>query len=112
MKKNNDSDILRKADKLVSVDRQKMYGHPYNNFTDIANIASAITGKYYTALDCVDILIATKLAREKNKHGDDNLIDTAGYIKVKAMIIEKMNKKITNKLLSVIKIMKNKKRRK
>lgn len=74
--------VLRIADDLVSNDRQKQYGHPAQNFRDIALIASAITGKDFTAEDCVKILIATKLGRLKFQFKTDSLVDLAGYVKV------------------------------
>lgn len=80
--------VLEEADKLVSEDRQKQYGHPVSNWNHVASIASSILKKNLTAEDCVVILLATKLSREIFKTKRDNLVDAAGYIKIWNMLKE------------------------
>jgi len=80
--------VLTEADALVNGDRQADYDTPKRNFERIAIIASQMTGKELTAVDCVKVLIATKLAREAFKHKRDNLVDAAGYIEVLDKVIE------------------------
>lgn len=79
--------ILIEAEKLVNGDRQSDYDSPKSNFDRIAKIASVMCNKELTAIDCVNVLIATKLAREAFKHKRDNIVDAAGYLEVKERII-------------------------
>lgn len=74
--------ILLKAENLVNGARQEMYADPIINFARISNIASAITGKMLSPVDCCNVMIAVKLAREIHKHTTDNLVDCAGYIEI------------------------------
>lgn len=71
--------ILEEANMITSQDRQKDYGNPKENFEHIAEVASAITGKNFSAKEIVFVLIATKLCREKHKPKRDNRVDLAGY---------------------------------
>jgi len=88
--------ILEEADKLVNEDRQKQYGHPYDNWNHIASIASAILKKPHTAEECIVVLLATKLSREIFKTKRDNLIDAAGYLKIWD-IVKTMSKHDSNR---------------
>lgn len=80
--------ILQEADKIVKGDRQADYGDTVANFKHIANIASAIRQKQFTAEDCCVVLMAVKLAREQFKHKRDNLVDLAGYTEILNQIKE------------------------
>ncbi len=71
--------ILEQANKITSKNRQEDYGDPKDSCERIAKIASAILDKKISAKEVVIILIALKLAREQNKHKEDNLVDLAGY---------------------------------
>lgn len=88
-----DLTILEEANSLVNGARQEAYGHPYDNFKDIATIVSAMTGKTFTALDCVDMLIATKISREKTAFKRDNYVDAAGYFQVRYMVMSEMRRR-------------------
>ena len=81
--------VLEEADHIVSVDRQKDYGHPYDDYTKVAKIASVIFGIEATAEQCAMFMIGVKMSRQLNKHKRDNLVDMAGYVKVLDMIIER-----------------------
>lgn len=81
--------VLEEADKLVSNDRQKDYGHPFDDYTKVAKFASVIFGKEVTAEQCAMFMIGVKMSRQLNKHKRDNLVDMAGYVKVLEMIIER-----------------------
>ena len=74
--------ILLKAENIVNGERQADYSDPVQNFTDIAQMATFLTKKELTAEDCCNVLIAVKLARERFKHKEDNLIDLAGYTEI------------------------------
>lgn len=81
--------VLSEADVLVSGDRRGTYGHPLQNFSTIAEIATPMLrvrgtlglGQKLTAQDIALIMIAVKLGRESFKPKRDNLVDAAGYIK-------------------------------
>lgn len=83
--------ILKETDDLVSLDRQQQYGHPTENFKDIAKIASAVLGVEMTAEECVVVMVAVKLGRLKFKYKHDSIVDLAGYLKVWDMIKEEEN---------------------
>lgn len=74
--------ILQEADKIVNGDRQADYSDPVENFTHIAEIASAILREDITASDCCVVMMAVKIAREQYKHKRDNLVDLAGYTEI------------------------------
>ena len=80
--------ILQEANSIVRGDRQADYGDTVANFKHIANIASAIRKKEFTAEDCCVVLMAVKLAREQFKHKRDNLVDLAGYTEILNQIKE------------------------
>lgn len=81
--------VLEEADKIVSIDRQQDYGHPYDDYTKVAKIASVIFDKEVTPEQCAMFMIGVKISRQLNKHKRDNLVDMAGYVKVLEMIIQK-----------------------
>ena len=78
--------ILTEANRLVAGDRQSQYGHPHENFTDIAEIASALINKKLTAIECAYVMLAVKLGRLKYQYKHDSIVDAAGYLKVIDMI--------------------------
>lgn len=84
------SSILKEAFDLVNGDRQSQYGDPIKNWTETAEIASALTGIKLTAKTCVLVLIATKLARERFKHKHDTVVDIAGYLEIYNRICEEV----------------------
>jgi hypothetical protein len=73
------TNILEEANVSTSTERMKDYGHPSENMSHIAMIASAILGREISYEDVVVIMIATKLSRQMNRHKRDNLVDLAGY---------------------------------
>jgi hypothetical protein len=79
MEQGSPETILQEAQRLVTSDRNEAYDHPYDNFTRIAQIWSAILGikvSYRQVALCMD---GVKLAREAYKSKRDNRIDGAGY---------------------------------
>lgn len=84
--------ICQEADRLVSGDRQKDYGHPFDNFVQVANLFTAFLGdkltKPVTAEEASLLLVLLKVAREHNAPKRDNRVDIAGYAKVLDMVIE------------------------
>ena len=75
--------ILTEAQKIVCKDREKQYGSPEDSFTQIAELWNAYLYPGQTpslqAKDVGMMMILLKVARQSNKHKEDNLIDIAGY---------------------------------
>jgi hypothetical protein len=77
--------LLAEAMKITAVDRNKAYGNPEDNFSNIANLWNA----YFTAqgiLTCItscdvaNLMILMKVARLSTNLGHrDSLLDIAGY---------------------------------
>ena len=87
--------ILDEAKKITSGDRMKQYGHPKDNFEDVAAFWTAHINMLYVnrpnfvilkAKDVAIMMSLFKLAREKSGHKRDNLVDAAGYIRNIAQI--------------------------
>ena len=71
--------ILQEAQRLVYGDRNKDYGHPYEDFSRQAKLWSVILGVDVTPRQIGLCHIATKIARELNRPKRDNIVDIAGY---------------------------------
>jgi len=82
--------VLEIANELTGGDRQKDYGHPRDNFQKIADLWAGYKGLNYkyTPEDVAMMMILVKVARQKNKPKNDNLIDIAGYARTAEMINE------------------------
>lgn len=78
--------ILLEAHKLVHGDRQKTYGHPLDNWTDIAERWGRRIGEKLTAEQAILCMIDLKLARQDFMHNDDNIRDIAGYCEVLSLV--------------------------
>jgi hypothetical protein len=72
----------------VVKERQKSYGHPFEDFSRSAGMASALGFRFLTPQgelrtlepqDIAHIQILVKLSREVNCHKDDNYVDIKGY---------------------------------
>jgi len=90
----NPETVCQEADRLVSGDRQEQYGHPWVNFTRIAELATPLLkhklkpGCFLEPKDVAFFLIALKLARELNGHKRDSIVDAIGYLKILDMLEE------------------------
>jgi hypothetical protein len=73
--------ILTLAEEITSTERIKSYGHPPDNFTDIAAMWSVILKCKVTPQQVGLCNIASKICREIYKPKRDNLVDIAGYAK-------------------------------
>lgn len=79
---------LLTAHGLIHGDRQHAYGHPLDDFAKTAAMWTArLRGRGLLAPgvelqpeDVAWMMVDVKWSRECNGHGDDNLIDAAGYI--------------------------------
>lgn len=80
--------ILQEAQRLVHGDRQADYGHPLDNFSDIARGWEVLIGAPVSAEVAVQCMIWLKLCREKHRPKRDNRTDGAGYFEVLDMCIE------------------------
>ena len=74
-----DASIAHEAVAAVTGPRQKDYAHPKVNFQRIANLWSIILDVDITPEQVALCMIATKVAREMNRHTRDNLVDIVGY---------------------------------
>ena len=78
--------VLEEAGKIVSTDRNRAYGHPYDNFARTgvmwSQILAAAEHRAGTPIPPRVVglmMIALKIDREANQHKDDNLVDICGY---------------------------------
>jgi hypothetical protein len=81
--------VLQEADRIVASDRNSDYGHPYEDFSRTAGMASAMFGFPVTPEQVGLFMVCIKLSRECHKHKRDNLVDLAGYAKTVAMVHER-----------------------
>lgn len=75
--------ILEQANLIVnerSEEKDRKYGPFDESMIKTAEIASVMSGKTITVVDCFNVLIALKLSRESHSHQRDNLLDAAAYI--------------------------------
>lgn len=75
---------LEEAARVVRTSRRSAYGHPLLNFARIASfyntyLEGRLNGSFLNPLDVVYMNILTKVAREKQAHKDDNVVDIIGY---------------------------------
>lgn len=85
---NKNETICQEADRLVSHDRQQTYGHPKQNFSDIADGWNVIAKDGITPEKVGLMMIWVKVCRELHLHKKDNLVDICGFAKTVMMIHE------------------------
>ncbi len=85
--------ILQEADRLTSRDRNKTYGHPYDDFGRTAVFWNEILSeKLKTPISRREVglcMVAVKLSRETNQPKRDNLVDACGYLRTVEMCDQK-----------------------
>ena len=75
--------ILEKANNIVYLrleEKERMYGDFHNCMEKTSKIATEMSNKIITPVDCYNVLIALKLARQANNHKEDNLLDAIAYL--------------------------------
>lgn len=75
-----DPTIATEAITIVTGTRREAYGHPSQNFQDIADLWSVILGTDVTAHQVALCMVQVKIARELHAPKRDNLVDAVGYI--------------------------------
>lgn len=84
--------ILEQADKIVSEDRQEVYGHPADDFAKVAIMTqpildSGIDPRLKHALYMCQVKIARLLNSPSHM---DSVIDLAGYANTYALVLQRM----------------------
>lgn len=88
-----DQCVLCVAEMLVNGDRQRDYGHPYDNCANIAAGWEVILGGSVSPEQVALCMAWLKIARETNTPKRDNRVDLAGYAKVLDMVVEERNRR-------------------
>lgn len=72
--------ILEEAQRLIHGERNQNYGHPRDNFADIARLFSGYLGQELSTIDVANLMILLKVARVKGAgYHRDSFTDIAGY---------------------------------
>ena len=74
-----EQNILEEAVALTRGSRNADYGHPYDDWSRTAAMASAMFGFPVTATQCILFMILVKVSRACNREKRDNWVDIAGY---------------------------------
>lgn len=79
----SEESILQEAHRLTHGDRNKDYGHPLDDYTRTAALASALLAhklkEPLTADEMAMVMICVKLSRQVHRPKRDNMVDAAGY---------------------------------
>jgi hypothetical protein len=88
-------DILEEAKKLTNIDRQKIYGHPADDFRKVAEMVQPILrSDIEPELKHALYMCQVKIARLLNTpYHLDSIVDLAGYANTYAMIVEQLKQK-------------------
>lgn len=88
--------ILAEAEQATTKTRRDEYGHPFDNFTQIAAEWSLELGVPVTAEQVGRMMIRLKMVRLRhNPNHRDSLLDIAGYANCLEMIRERRSKPCT-----------------
>ncbi len=79
--------LLQQAERITTVNRRDEYGHPFDNFTQIAAEWSMELGIDVTPEQVGVMMIRVKMVRLRHNPGHfDSLVDIAGYANCLEMI--------------------------
>lgn len=96
MSNQQNNNLNSNAIALVNGERQSDYGHPYDDFSRTAKMASGLGFRFQEddgtlrdlkAKDIPMFMVLVKLSRESHKHKEDNLVDAIGYINTLDMVL-------------------------
>ena len=73
---------ILEAAAAVANDRQDDYGDVRENFEEIQTVSKAMFDLDLTVEQICKLMIAMKVARQKNRHKDDNLVDLINYVAI------------------------------
>ncbi len=102
MKENNDgAQILLEAHSLVTGDRQKVYGHPSDDYLRVVTIFESLTGIKLSVREALLFMVSVKLSRlrnnfEKDILHHDTLVDVMGYMACINMVQQKTTQEKEN----------------
>ncbi len=81
--------VCQQAHALTTGDRKDVYGHPSENFGNIAKLWSTYLGREITAEQVAVCQILVKVERLRHAPGHlDSIVDVAGYANCMGMILE------------------------
>ena len=86
--------ILQEADRITGADRNRAYGHPSLNLTNIAEFWDAyIFRRFGVRLglggrDVSMMMVLEQISRDANARKRDNLVDIAGWARTAEMLEE------------------------
>jgi hypothetical protein len=82
--------------------RESAYGHPFDDFSRTAGMASALGFRFVDPVhglrplgpqDIPILQILVKLSRQSNRHKDDNLDDIHGYTNTLEQVMDRIHQK-------------------
>ena len=87
--KYNNETICQEADRLVSTDRQGIYGPPHLDFARTAAMWAGYMGVEFAPEDVAMMMVLLKVSRLKQSPGHrDSVVDIAGYAKTMSLVQE------------------------
>ena len=84
----NHSDVLKAASDIISGDRAKDYGDPYESFAAIAQMWSAYLSVQIEPRDVANMMALLKICRLRRKPHDDSSIDGCAYLALASQMEE------------------------
>ena len=82
--------ILKKCLSIFK-ERGKQYGDVYKDFRRVSDILYITRGLTLKPSQIIEVMIAVKDSRERNKHKEDNIIDKINYEAIRLYLKEKEN---------------------
>jgi hypothetical protein len=81
--------ILQEADRLTNGDRNKAYGHPFDDYSKTVGAFNALTGRNLTVEEGIIFMVCVKLSRETHAPKRDNRVDACGYMNCLQKVAER-----------------------